>query len=888
MECDFVMITGIKNEIYEVDHSKVNISNIASLRDKEGSKLTEHDAKDWVEIEVNWISKSSQYWEELKDGVTIRKIDWTVTVNSNQQDMSGYLLSDYFPVGLELEKRSIKINDIPIDEMSDIGTISYITEEGNKAYWKQGEKKSFHYKGGIKYQFKESLIFDNAHKVYKLTYTTRITDSVQDSINKGEYYNLAGIGKGAGAGTGERVFYDYKGAGIRISDVTKRAQGYNTSSHEIIWQVVANRYNNSVKQICIQDTLPEGVKLNETTVKVNDQVINTEGKAISADGDIMAAYSYDQVNQQIICNIYSQSDKFFDQYYTLQFGTIVMEKSVYANNFEQGKDYINHVKVVYTDINDVLYTSPEKTASIKVTGQVLSKHIGDYNSQTGEMTWLIVVNHNRIAMENVIINDTLEEGQQYVEGKVVEGDYSAKSLEEIEGAGNAMPTLVPQVKEGEITYNLGNIHTTYTIVLKTKVDKANVFIPNKKVVLHNTVSINSPSIFEDVKPVVIEKEINNDFVLKAGKQVDTNMPLEWYLLVNPNQVSLKSIIVKDCLSEELMPKTESIEVFRVTALTKEIKGLTIEDVEGLDKQKIILAEEQINYNKTNHTISFALGDITACYLIKFQVIVTADQPAKQYTNKATIEGIKEESWKMDSKEIEVKTQFSRSWGRVELPTGTIEIMKLDEENLMPLKGAEFKLNDGICSMTVETDDTGKAIFNGLTLGKTYKLYESKAPEGYKLNDKVEMIKLDSTQIVQLEFINKKELPSVNPSPDVNGDKEYENNDGGKTYPIPVEVIKKDQEPTNPNSYQKPIKSVPEDQKNYKDSDVERNNLQVTDDLNDNRKNQAVESLVERKDILNNEETLPKTGGITGIDFTILLGSITMMMGVVVDYYRRKK
>lgn len=877
--CDFYVVTNIKKDVYKEDAKEVTIKNTASLQDQEGNRLITKDEIDAVKIKVGWITKSGKYREEQKNGMLIKKIDWKVIINRNKQDIRGYVLNDYLPKGVALEKDSIKINNKLLDEISDIGSIDYIEDAGSKAYVLQGEKKSFQYEGGIKYEFHKELTDEQAHKEYTLTYTTIITDSATESINKGEYYNLVGIGESEEVFhdyKDGKIFYDYKGVGIKISDVTKQVTNYNWRNHEITWAVVANRHNNEVKEIEMIDTLPEGLKINPNTIKINQKLITTQGEAISDDGDIIAEYGYSEEARELTCKIYSKTGKTFNEYYTLEFSTEVTEKEVYANNFSEGKDYINRVKSVYTDIKGEKNESPEVTAKQKVTGLIISKHAGNYNAQDGEMTWLIVVNQKAIAMKDVVIMDTLEKTQKYIEGsiKVVAGDYAAKDPKTIDEAQNIMPTLIPEVKEDGrvITCNLGDIDKTYTIILKTKINKDSIFIPNEKAVIHNTASISSPSIFEGIKSVTVEKEINNDFVLKAGKQLDRDEPLKWYLIVNPNQVSLHEIVVTDCLSEGLKLRMDSVEVFKVTELTKEINGLIISDAEGLNKNKVNLDEERINYDKKTNTIRFSLGDITDCYLIVFQTVVTDTKPAKQYTNKASIEGLKEEKWQTGSKEIEVKTQFSRSWGSVELPTGTIEIIKLDDENHTPLKGAEFKLSDGICSMVVETDDEGKAIFDGLTLGKNYKVYESKAPEGYKLDAKVETITLNSSQTIQREFINKKESPSPSPSP---------------TNEKTIEIIEKEKVPDKPNTdEEEPNKSEDNDKKNA--SDVDKNDNRNTDTAAqaEQAANQAVESVADTKAVLDNREALPKTGG--NVEFTMLLGGAVIMLASGIDYYRRNK
>ena len=66
-------------------------------------------------------------------------------------------------------------------------------------------------------------------------------------------------------------------------------------------------------------------------------------------------------------------------------------------------------------------------------------------------------------------------------------------------------------------------------------------------------------------------------------------------------------------------------------------------------------------------------------------------------------------------------------------TGRVTVSKLSKETGKALKGAEFTLTkpDGTSEKLV-TNEVGLATFTGLTLGATYKVEETKAPDGYRL------------------------------------------------------------------------------------------------------------------------------------------------------------
>ena len=304
-------------------------------------------------------------------------------------------------------------------------------------------------------------------------------------------------------------------------------------------------------------------------------------------------------------------------------------------------------------------------------------------------------------------------------------------------------------------------------------------------------------------------------------------------------------------------------------LTKEVPGLKISDIENLNKTEVKLDETQINYDKETNTISFALGDITECYLIAFQTTVTDIKPSKQYTNKAYIQGIKEEKWQTGSEKIEVKTQFSRSWGSVELPTGTIEIAKIDEDSRKPLKGAEFRLSDGVSSVIVITDEEGKAVFDDLILDKTYRVYESKAPEGYKLESGEKIITVNSSETIKLEFTNKKEVPSPSPSSKPDPSPKPSSTPIPTITPVPS-VVPNQEEPYKPEINQ---------------PDEKTGNAEEVAGV------VAYEKVIPGAEVeayLEDGEALPKTGSSGQLQFTMLLGCAFIMLCSGVNYSRRNK
>ena len=78
-------------------------------------------------------------------------------------------------------------------------------------------------------------------------------------------------------------------------------------------------------------------------------------------------------------------------------------------------------------------------------------------------------------------------------------------------------------------------------------------------------------------------------------------------------------------------------------------------------------------------------------------------------------------------------------------TGRITVSKLSKETGKALSGAEFTLTkpDGSSEKLV-TNEVGLATFTGLTLGATYKVEETRAPDGYRLEENNPVLEVSPT------------------------------------------------------------------------------------------------------------------------------------------------
>ena len=112
------------------------------------------------------------------------------------------------------------------------------------------------------------------------------------------------------------------------------------------------------------------------------------------------------------------------------------------------------------------------------------------------------------------------------------------------------------------------------------------------------------------------------------------------------------------------------------------------------------------------------------------------------------------------------------------PLGTLRIKKVDADTGAPLYGATFNLYDKRNNLLGEytTDQNGMIVFGSSLQTGTYKLKETKAPEGYVLDETIHTIKVKSGETTEIVIKNQLKVGKIqivkvsSKNSDVTGDK----------------------------------------------------------------------------------------------------------------------
>ncbi|WP_054742527.1 SpaA isopeptide-forming pilin-related protein [Cellulosilyticum ruminicola] len=775
----FKVVTHVKDEVYAVNNKSVTIQNTASLQDKDGHRLTETiDPTDSEVINVEWISKRDSILEQqVNDGVVTKYILCYNYINKHYANLEGRTLKNYLPKGLKLVEDTIKINNRPLASVTSLGTLTYHNNEaGTIEYTDQtNQKKSFNYNSIVEFKFNDTLSPSDAHNMYEISYQVEVTDEIEAGAGEGsEYSKVASINMQPTEDGQEHCFYYYLNSGTKnIGEIQKSFTKYDQATHKISWTVSANRKNSSIGKLEIVDTLPEGLKLDKSTFKVGNTVITSVPTQIG-ESDMMVEGKCE--NGIITCSIYKADKSNFNQGYIITFDTDVEDKMFYASNSSK-QVYKNRVYANYYTAYEggIVNKGSETYAEAIVISCVTSKFAGDFNNKTKQMTWYIVVNQNGMPIENLKLIDQLDEKQTYApysikvikSGKYQNWEFNVpyiKTKLERAKASDIIdvgePSITNNAQGQLLEWDLGNVNDTYTIEIKTDVDTTEPFKLNgEDPILKNAVNIASQSIYEDLVPVEAEKTVTNSFIKCVGKQIKKDEPIDWMILVNPNELKIDNIQISDVLSKDLRLELDDLKVYKASVDNDKIKSSTFDELDKSKGAEVTLDADQISYNKDKNELKLTLGDMTECYLITFKTKVISPKMVGEYSNKAVLTSNAEVTESVISNEVTVSTQFSNSWGTITTDVGTIKVIATDADHEdTKLQGAEFKLSNGRYTFTAETDENGEAIFKDLVIGRDYTLYESKAPEGYELDKNTYPITLDSTHKNGEQAVTNKKEP----------------------------------------------------------------------------------------------------------------------------------
>lgn len=620
-----------------------------------------------VNVPVNFLAKTATY------NTATKKIDWTITVNSNGIAIPNAVVTDVLPAGLTLTAGSVELDGAVFPATGPSFTYAHPNLSFNL--------------GPI----------DERHVI---TYSTDVEHAAYESNTQKVYSNSAKLTGTNVPGNATRT----RNIGVPTSVIRKTGVGYNKKTGEITWRVSVNENKISIQNAVITDLINPGqeyVPGSAAFIGTPPTPVNLFNYVAAAPGDTAMTGTLTYAFGGTIT-----------QTYTFEFKTKVTDPAVREGN--ASTTYRNEAALTGSNI-----PQSKSNGSQNVVSEVIEKTGTGYDYSTRNITWTVVVNSNETTLSNAIFTDNIPVGMEYVPGSAtISGGLP------LSGFGYVAATPSDTAKTGTLTYSFpATISEKYTITFQSHITDLTIFESNGDKTLSN-----KGSLTHSLVPGGIESEgtrvIRNVVVGKAGSYVNGNTFIDWEVNINSNEITVTNAILTDQLQEGLALDTSSVKLFEQTVNAD--GSLTL-------GSQVTLTGANVTYDLNTRLFTFTLPTPTSsAYKLLFRTDVT-DKTKSPFTNQVTFDGTGTTGTSTSDQMVVVWAGFGNTGGG---EVGSITVNKIDANNhATKLSGASFDLIDqyGNVIKQATTGAGGSVLFERLRFDINYTVKETVAPTGYVLN-----------------------------------------------------------------------------------------------------------------------------------------------------------
>lgn len=633
--------------------------------------------RDVVEEYPNWES------ENLVGNI----YPFTIEINEKSLNLTNVILEDILPAGMELT------GEVKVEKK--------IHEQWHSYF----DDVTPDFESKIKMEAQRLTIdFGDISTAYKVTYFVKITEAHE------LYENEATVSWGPGNNQSDTaVLKPYSPQPGDYSDLHKTVNGqdeitiipdHNYLNTTLNYQLIVNDQLEVKQNVVVKDQLPEGLALNQYSLKIEKVFGNNQVKDVTWEF---------RNNQKITTTDNSFTIDFGDintRYYVSYSAQITEEKDVFVNTATlEASNQSTETAHAKVEIN--WEATQPKDEDILIEKVSLQDHI----SQVGDkVKYTIKINEEHRRLFNLYVTDVIPSGMKLDVGSLkiteVVDEYHEKEITQILKDQSKI-----QASESQFEIDLGDGYSMYVIEYECEVTE----IKNS---YQNSARLSGRSVER-----VVENKLNFESMsgtLNADKIVDRNT-----ITSEESQEVVYSIIVWNS-----MPiAAEYIQIS--DPLDPRVKFL---GVEGSDESFTV------EYDEATHTVTAYNHEILteikheAARAVKIRVSFEGVDAGETITNIATINNAE--------REVDVKKGYK------------FEAEKIGSDTGQGLQGAEFKVidEDGeIIIPSLISNEEGK-ISGEIPQPGTYYLVETKAPNGYQLlKDQISFEVLDSN-IGQTIFI----------------------------------------------------------------------------------------------------------------------------------------
>jgi uncharacterized repeat protein (TIGR01451 family) len=424
------------------------------------------------------------------------EITWKMIVNPEEVKVSNAQIVDNIPEGQEFILESVQLNGANAD------TTNYIYDSISKK---------------LTYNFPNLI---DTQQV--ITFKTKVTDpKAFESEGATVYeYNKATFNH-------DGTSVDSNEASVKIvTDFIRKDGKYDSATKKINWTIYVNNNGTSIPNAVVTDDIPIGLTFTPGSVKIDGNPTNDN---YSLNGQNFTYTFPNTINEP----------------HRIEFSTDVTDEDAFNSN--TGKTYNN--KAILT--GDGVPGNASDNKGVGVPTNIINKQGVGYNPATGEITWKVTINSNKISIKNAVITDDIRLGQEYVVGSATIDKNTP------EGNFSYVPAVSGSGKTGTLTYQFsGDINETYVMTFKTKVTDPNVYAGNRNENYYNVAKLTG----DNINPSTSQgtQYVQSQVIDKFSQDYNyVTREITWKVVVNKNKMILPNAHIIDIIKEgqEFVPNS---------------------------------------------------------------------------------------------------------------------------------------------------------------------------------------------------------------------------------------------------------------------------------------------------------------------------------------------
>ena len=788
-------------ESYEVTYKATatpdNVDGSGSLTNsvKGTSGETSRETSTTIQISNSMIYKYGGYDQNTG------KMNWTITINPDKKNISGYVLKDKIDNGLTIptpltvkksDGTTFEIKSLPYtfpEGSNDKYTIEYQTdapkENGNvknTAYFSKGDKS-----------YESGTTVGVWHRDWGLTKTVSsqsVSDDGKTLTNKWQAYI---------------TLPDKEITSVTYSDVIKNGtssddKGFNGEHYAILSELKQEILAN------IQLKDKDGNVIPNSDLNITMKFYSDEDKKKEVTANDAHVKSFVVTVKKNDNSAFIGQSLLISSYHTIADLKDVKEGISYQ--------YVNKGIVNKKESEaSVNYTKPKKLLKQgygKVNGSQNEKYSSgkvdtNYISRNGKLYYRIIFTPD--SNDDISFTDTLPKGTKLVE-TALRSDYKDSPRKD-NPAKRSSPEAVyyfndnwEQYCDGDqnntdiskyfkYSYDQSTNKVTFTFMPgynKTDGDwQTNRNHPNGSIAIYYAVDITNDEFWKDLKNESKEYsnlleyegkeqkqetrvERNTPVVSKFGRQIDNTTKIEYTVNINPAGKDLDPnsdiIVLKDKLELDnrysAYIDASSLKLYEYDSKAEDHRGKLIDS-----------SRYQVQMDTQNNVLTITLSDELACVLVYQYDFDVGKAASPRIGNKVVLQG------EFSSNDYTVIDTTDSSAGVVR---GKMSIFKVDSKDYSrTLPGAKFRLSEfkpetstwdvirNGNSEEFETNENGEISFAGSNIDKflsafnLYRVEEIEAPDGYKRNKKpyyfsIYQADINKTKQDAIEEMNRRGVP----------------------------------------------------------------------------------------------------------------------------------